>query len=192
MLRLQRLLDPAKPRHKARTGSPVAFALFLLFSLAAVLPAWQPPAAEPPSPYSLWLNQDVVYIISDAERDAFLRLSSAEEREKFIEQFWQRRDPTPATPHENQAKEEHYRRIGYANARFATKAKSGWRTERGRMYIVYGPPDELESHPSGQGGKPPREAWLYHQIKGLGDNLMLTFVDTEGNGDYRLAPGKAR
>src|SRR6201985_3465389 len=97
--------------------------------------------------YKTWLNEDVAYIITDEERQAFFALSNDEERDQFIEQFWLRRDPTPDTV-ENEYKEEHYRRIAYANEHFAAGIP-GWKTDRGRMYITFGPPDEIESHPAG-------------------------------------------
>ena len=97
--------------------------------------------------YKKWLNEDVSYIITDEERAAFKQLSNDEERDNFIEAFWARRDPTPDTP-ENEFKEEHYRRIAYANEHFAAGIP-GWKTDRGRMYVMYGPADEIESHPSG-------------------------------------------
>src|SRR5713226_135971 len=103
--------------------------------------------AELGTPYKKWLDEEVAYIITDEERTAFLRLTNNEEREQFIEQFWLRRDPTPDTV-ENEFKEEHYRRIAYANERFASGIP-GWRTDRGRIYIIWGKPDEIESHPSG-------------------------------------------
>src|SRR5689334_23463853 len=99
------------------------------------------------TPYRKWLNEDVSYIITDEERAAFKKLQTDEEREQFIEQFWLRRDPTPDTV-ENEFKEEHYRRIAYANEHFAAGIP-GWKTDRGQMYIKFGPPDEIESHPSG-------------------------------------------
>ena len=97
--------------------------------------------------YKKWLDQDVAWIITDEERSAFKQLSNDEERDQFIEAFWQRRDPTPDTI-ENEFKEEHYRRIAYANEHFAAGIP-GWKSDRGRMYIMYGPADEIESHPSG-------------------------------------------
>ena len=97
--------------------------------------------------YKKWLDEDVVYIISDEERKAFKQLSNDEERDQFIEAFWQRRDPTPDTE-ENEFKEEHYRRIEYANEHFAAGIP-GWKTDRGRIYITWGPPDEIDTHPSG-------------------------------------------
>ena len=109
------------------------------------------------TPYRKWLNEDVAYIITDEERAAFKRLQTDEEREQFIEQFWLRRDPTPDTV-ENEFKEEHYRRIAYANEHYASGIP-GWKTDRGRIYITFGPPDEIESHPSGGTyERPPKRA----------------------------------
>jgi GWxTD domain-containing protein len=131
-----------------------------------------------------WLDQDVAYIISNEERFAFVQLRNNEEREQFVEQFWQRRDPTPATA-ENEFKEEHYRRIAYANARFGASEKAGWTSDRGRVYIMWGRPGELESHIADPNG--PFELWLYPHVEGVGDNVLLRFVDATGAGDFRLA-----
>ena len=148
------------------------------------------------TPYKKWLNEDVTYIITDEERQAWKRLSTDEEREQFIEQFWLRRDPTPDTE-ENEFKEEHYRRIAYANERFASGIP-GWKTDRGRIYIVYGPPDEIESHPSGgtyerpyeEGGGTtstyPFEKWRYRYIDGIGNDVNIEFVDTTMSGEYHM------
>jgi GWxTD domain-containing protein len=133
--------------------------------------------------YSKWLNEDVGYIIDDVERTAFLRLTTDQERDKFVVQFWERRNPTPGAA--NKVKEEHYRRLAYANQHFAAGVP-GWRTDRGHIYIVYGPPDEKESHPRGNGSV---EIWLYHHVEGIGNNATITFVDSTGRGDFRLAPG---
>src|SRR5664279_2910578 len=109
------------------------------------------------------MNEVVVYIITDEERQAFKRLATDEEREQFIEQFWLRRDPTPDTV-ENEFKEEHYRRIAYANEHYASGIP-GWKSDRGRIYITYGPPDEKESHASQSGPNVlASEQWLYHLI----------------------------
>jgi len=124
-------------------------------------------AQSPPSPYQKWLDEDVAYIVQPAERAAFLRLTTNEERERFIEQFWLRRDPTPATV-ENERKEEHYRRIAYANERFGDSV-DGWKTKRGRFYILFGPPDEIETHP----GK--KESWRYWKLEGVGENITVEF-----------------
>jgi len=146
--------------------------------------------------YKTWLNQDVAYIISDQERKAFLSLSNDEERDAFIEQFWQRRNPNPDSP-ENEAREEHYRRIAYANEHFAA-GKPGWKTDRGRIYIEWGPPDSIDSHPSGglydrpanEGGGTtttfPFEVWHYRYLEGIGENVDIEFVDTCQCGDYHF------
>jgi GWxTD domain-containing protein len=147
-------------------------------------------------PYKKWLDEDVAYIITDEERAAFKQLSNDEERDNFIEAFWQRRDPTPDTE-ENEFKEEHYRRIAYANEHFAAGIP-GWKTDRGRIYIVYGPPDEIESHPSGgtyerpmeEGGGEtstyPFEDWRYRYLEGIGQEVIIEFVDTCMCGDYHM------
>ena len=146
--------------------------------------------------YKKWLDEDVAYIISDEERKAFKQLSNDEERDQFIEAFWQRRDPTPDTE-ENEFKEEHYRRIAYANEHFAAGIP-GWKTDRGRMYIMYGPADEVESHPSGgtyerpieEGGGTtstyPFEDWRYRYLEGIGQEVIIEFVDTCMCGDYHM------
>ncbi|HEX3821504.1 MAG TPA: GWxTD domain-containing protein, partial [Candidatus Sulfotelmatobacter sp.] len=147
-------------------------------------------------PYKKWLDEDVVYIITDEERAAFKQLSNDEERDNFIEAFWQRRDPTPDTE-ENEFKEEHYQRIAYANEHFAAGVP-GWRTDRGRIYIVFGKPDEIESHPSGgtyerpmdEGGGEtstfPFEDWRYRYIEGIGQEVIIEFVDTCMCGEYHM------
>src|SRR5579864_2050407 len=148
------------------------------------------------TPYKKWMSEDVAYIITDEERAAFKRLSNDEERDQFIEQFWLRRDPTPDTV-ENEYKEEHYRRIAYANDHYASGIP-GWKTDRGRIYIMYGPADEIESHPSGgtyerpaeEGGGEtstfPFEQWRYRYIEGIGTNIIIEFVDTTMSGEYRM------
>jgi len=146
--------------------------------------------------YKKWLNQDVRWIITDQERKAFLSLSNDEERDAFIEQFWQRRNPDPDSP-ENTYREEIYRRIAYANEHFAA-GKPGWMTDRGMIYIKYGPADDIESHPSGgvyerpmdEGGGEtttyPFEDWHYRYIDGIGSNIDIEFVDTCMCGDYHM------
>ena len=147
-------------------------------------------------PYKKWLDEDVVYIITDEERAAFKQLSNDEERDNFIEAFWQRRDPTPDTE-ENEYKEEHYQRIAYANEHFAAGVP-GWKTDRGRIYIVYGKPDEIDSHPSGgtyerpmeEGGGEtstyPFEDWRYRYIEGIGQEIIIEFVDTCMCGEFHM------
>src|SRR5271167_3594316 len=148
------------------------------------------------STYKKWLNEDVRWIITPEELSAFKQLSNDEERDAFIEQFWLRRDPTPDTP-ENEYKEEHYRRIAYANEHFAAGIP-GWKTDRGRIYIAYGPPDQIDAHPSGgsyerpieEGGGQtstfPFEDWRYRYIEGIGQEVILEFVDACQCGDYHL------
>jgi GWxTD domain-containing protein len=142
---------------------------------------------KPQSPWREWLNDDVAYIITDQERSAFVQLNSDEERARFVEQFWLRRDPTPDTI-ENEYKEEHYRRIAYANDHFAS-GMPGRKTDRGRIYITLGPPDEIDSHPSGGGDlvTAPFEAWLYRYVDGIGSNVKFEFFDGTRTGEYRLA-----
>jgi GWxTD domain-containing protein len=140
--------------------------------------------------YAKWLNQDVVYIIDDAERAAFEKLTSNEDREKFIEQFWERRNPNPGSS-ANAFKEEHCRRIAYANKHFGTASgTAGWQTDRGHIYILYGAPDEIDAHSKTE-QKPAKEYWMYRHVEGVGDNGTVTFVDKSGRGDYHLAPGGA-
>jgi GWxTD domain-containing protein len=146
--------------------------------------------------YKKWLNEDVVWIITDEERAAFKQLSNDEERDNFIEQFWLRRDPTPDTE-ENEYKEEHYRRIAYANEHFPAGIP-GWKTDRGRIYIMYGPADEIDSHPSGgtyerpmeEGGGEtstfPFEDWRYRYLEGIGQEVIIEFVDTCMCGDFHM------
>ena len=148
------------------------------------------------TPYKTWLNEDVVYIITPEERTAFLQLETNEERESFIEQFWLRRSTNPDLP-DNDFKEEHYRRIAYANEHFASGIP-GWKTDRGRIYIIWGPPDEIESHPTGgtydrpmeEGGGStttyPWETWRYRYLEGIQENVILEFVDPSSSGEYHL------
>jgi GWxTD domain-containing protein len=148
------------------------------------------------SQYKKWLNEDVVYIISPEERSAFLHLQTNEEREQFIEAFWQRRNPDPDSA-ENTFKEEHYRRIAYTNEHYSSGIP-GWKTDRGRIYIMWGPPDEIQSHPSGgsydrpaeEGGGEtstyPFEDWRYRYLEGIGENVELEFVDPTMSGEYHL------
>jgi GWxTD domain-containing protein len=142
------------------------------------------------TPYQKWLTEDVVYIISAEERSAFLRLRNNEEREQFIEQFWNRRNPTPGTQ-ENKFKEEHYRRIAYTNEHFGTTALAGWRTDRGRTYVVYGPPDEIEDHPAGGQNVAPYQRWTYRLIDGIGEHVTFVFSDRDRNGQFRLVEERA-
>jgi GWxTD domain-containing protein len=204
--------------------SRVARSVFAsLFSIAVAMPpltAQQPQVQDPPAPiahqtldkdqkkkikrtlkeldtpYRQWLNEDVVYIISPDERNAFLQLATNEEREQFIEQFWLRRSTNPDLP-DNDFKEEHYRRIAYANEHYASGIP-GWKTDRGRIYIIWGPPDEIEAHPTGgtydrpidEGGGTtstyPWETWRWRYLEGIGENVIIEFVDPTESGEYHM------
>lgn len=191
------------------------FSLALIIPLADSRPASDETAPRPPqkldkqqkkkigktlkeldTPYRQWLNEDVVYIITPEERQTFLQLATNEEREQFIEQFWLRRSSNPDLP-DNDFKEEHYRRIAYANEHYASGIP-GWKTDRGRIYITWGPADEIESHPTGgtydrpmeEGGGTtstyPWETWRYRYIEGIGQNIIWEFVDPSSTGEYHL------
>ena len=147
--------------------------------------------------YKDWLDKDVTYIITDEERKAFKKLATDDERERFIEEFWRRRDPDPDTD-ENEFKEEYYERIAYANEHFSSGIP-GWKTDRGRIWIMYGKPDERETHPMGgsyerpsyEGGGStttyPFEIWFYRYLAGVGSGIEIEFVDPTGSGEYRIA-----
>jgi GWxTD domain-containing protein len=193
---------PSKPLQQSPAAPTRQAAVLPLAPVASAPP--QQSSATPPqqtsraetSPYDRWLKEEVVYIISDKERAAFQKLTTDEEREMFVVQFWERRNPHPGST-ENTFKEEHYRRIAYANQHFATK-RPGWKTDRGHMYILYGPPDEIESHRSGgsykrpdsEGGGTtstyPFEQWRYRHIDGIGNNVIMEFVDVSSSGEFRM------
>ena len=187
--RIHRLLYPMNKTNSTLT--PLLSVGLLMMATSVALIAWQEKA--PPvlaqvtqqSPYVKWLNEEVVYIITDPERAAFQQLTTDDERSQFIQQFWLRRDPTPGTP-ENEFKEEHYRRIAYANDHFSTQTgMAGWKTDRGRIYIHFGPPDELETHPAGD--RPfPFERWRYRWIQNLGADVNMEFEDRTSNGEFRM------
>ena len=145
--------------------------------------------------YEKWLKQDVLYIVTPDEQDVFEKLTTFDEKDNFIEQFWKRRDTDPRTGI-NEFKEEHYRRIAYANERFSS-GQRGWRTDRGRVYIIHGPPDETTYHQGGsmvtsalEGNNTitawPFELWRYRYLPGIGQNIELEFVDKSGNGKFVL------
>ena len=147
--------------------------------------------------YKEWLEKDVAYVITDEERKAFKKLATDDERERFIEEFWRRRDPDPDTD-ENEFKEEYYERIAYANEHFSSGIP-GWKSDRGRIWIMYGKPHERETHPMGgqydrpsyEGGGTtntyPFEIWFYRYIPGVGSGIEIEFVDPTGSGEYRIA-----
>jgi GWxTD domain-containing protein len=183
---------------------------FVLVAMAAAMAAAQQPKpsvdpnekprtvkVEVKRAYKDWVEKDVAYIITSEERKAFKLLTTDEERENFIENFWRRRDPDPDTE-ENEYREEYYERIAYANEHYSSGIP-GWKSDRGRIYITFGKPDEIESHPSGGGyDRPsyegggstttyPFEVWFYRHLDNVGDGIEIEFVDPTGSGEYRIA-----
>jgi GWxTD domain-containing protein len=152
---------------------------------------------EPDNVLRDWADKDVSPIITKGEADAYKKLKTNEERERFIEIFWQRRNPDPDSEG-NTYREEYYERMAYANEHYASGIP-GWKTDRGRMYLKWGKPDEIESHPSGgsydrpyyEGGGTtstyPFETWFYRHIEGVGSGIEIEFVDPTGSGEYRIA-----
>jgi GWxTD domain-containing protein len=144
--------------------------------------------------YQKWLDEDVRYLISDQDRADLVKLTTDQQRDKFIEGFWERRNPNPGSP-ENIFKAEHYRRLAYANQHFASEV-AGYRTDRGRIYIIFGPPDEREQHPGRTDiGIPtsapasvryPSDVWRYQDMHGVGRNVTLEFIDTCRCGKFQL------
>ena len=189
----------------------MALRLAFVFALAVAAspgvfaqPETQDPSTKPRNvkpelkkAYKDWLDKDVTYIITDEERKAFKKLANDDERERFIEEFWRRRDPDPDTD-ENEFKEEYYERIAYANEHFSSGIP-GWKTDRGRIWIMYGKPDGRETHPMGgayerpsyEGGGStttyPFEVWFYRYLPGVGSGIEIEFVDPTGSGEYRIA-----
>ena len=172
-------------------------ALFLTLSCVAAFAMQSDEEKSSSKYYDKWLNQDVVYIITDDERAVFSKLSTPEEKEQFIEQFWERRNPNPGRGG-NEFREEHYRRIAYANDKFASGIP-GWKTDRGRIYIMFGEPAEIEDHAGGgnyvrpnyEGGGTtntyPFQVWRYRHIDGVGDDVEIEFVDPSWSGQYKMA-----
>ena len=196
LTRIRRLLYP---KTSGGSWTPFAAAAILFATTAVALGGWQSTSSAQTTAksevttdrYSKWLNEDVVYIIQDRERAAFQRLATDEERDHFIQQFWEVRNPDPNAT-ENTFKVEHYRRIAFANRHFRTPSGTpGWQTDRGHMYIVWGPPDEIDSHPKGDPNGVPFDLWTYYHSKTAGNNVSFTFIDKSGHGDYQLAPGNA-
>lgn len=132
-------------------------------------------------PWRKWLHEDVRYLITDQERTAARALATDQQRNDFIAAFWERRNPDPGST-ENAFKEEHYRRFAYANERFAASIVPGWKTDRGRIYIIYGPPNSVESPLSPL----PTEVWRYASVQGIGQKVVLTFTDKNRAGSFAL------
>ena len=172
------LYDPFLP-----AKLPLRVQLAQIRELAQAAASGSPQENTTGTPWLKWMNQDVAYIIADEERKAFRQLATDEERQQFMEQFWVRRDPTPGTV-ANEFKEEHYRRLAYANEHFASLIP-GWKSDRGMIYVRFGPPDEIQSHLSDL-SNPPTENWKYRFIEGVGSNVNIQFVDRKGTGEYFL------
>jgi len=140
-----------------------------------------------PEKYKKWLNEEVVYIITSRERDVFRQLETDRERDIFIEAFWKHRDPTPGTP-QNEFKEEHYKRLAYANEYFGRgTSRPGWMTDQGRIYIILGPPQNIEDHDNIQNVYPTR-VWFYlgDPAYGLPTGFHIIFFRKHGMGEYVL------
>ncbi len=140
-----------------------------------------------PEPYKKWLEEEVVYIISPVEKDVFLKLRSNREQDLFIKAFWKQRDPTPSTD-ENEFKEEHYRRIEHANRYFGKGIpKPGWKTDRGRIYIILGEPGDVQTFDA-KIDIYPVETWFYQNMedRGLPPAFQLMFFQDKGHGEYKL------
>src|ERR1700678_2039667 len=167
------------------TPTETAFPCFGAPNRAASKQHWNEAIARLPERGRFWFAEYVVFIISPEERCAFLHLETDQERDQFIEQFWSRRAPDP-TSLDNSFKREHYERIVAANQKFSTQVP-GWKTDRGRLYVVCGPPDSIESHRSGEKtGRSRLETWHYQHIDCVGHNIEIEFVDPTGSGDFRL------
>ena len=196
--------DPHEPARKRIQARPLRISRADQDPLARPKP--QTPSGKREklgSVYKKWLDEDVRWIITSEEESAFKKLSNDSERDTFIEGFWLRRDPTPDTA-ENEYKEEHYRRIAYANEHFAA-GMPGWKTDRGRIYIMFGPPDSIEAHPMGgpyqrsaeEGGGStetfPFEVWRYRYLEALGQQeVEIEFVDDCGCGAYEMTMDRSR
>jgi len=171
-----------------RFASPRLFGLLLMLLCLPVVPAQETPVKQK-APLKVftatiwqnWLEEDVRYIITDQERADFQKLTTDKQRDDFVTAFWERRNPNPGAE-ENPFKEQHYQRLAYANTHFAAGVP-GWKTDRGRFYIMYGKPDSIDSHPTLW---PPSEEWHYAYIEGIGKDVTLKFVDTCGCGEYHI------
>ena len=166
-----------------RTLSLLGLAALMCSSMMAQQPmrrvavnSFSQPESKPV--YQKWLSEDVAYIITPEETRAFTMLKTDDEREQFIESFWRRRDAKPETD-ENEYRAEHYARIAHANENFGFADVAGWRTDRGRIYITYGKPDQVQKTSSS-------EVWIYNRLPVAGSGLKFEFVMTPVSRDFRL------
>ncbi|MDH5744945.1 MAG: GWxTD domain-containing protein, partial [Candidatus Aminicenantes bacterium] len=170
---------------KREFKTTLSITLSLLFFLP--LTAQKISIKDLPSKFRKWLEEEAVYIITPKEKDVFLQLETDSERDLFIEAFWKHRDPTPGTP-KNEFKEEHYRRIEYANSRFGIGSpKPGWRTDRGRIYIILGEPMSRDVY-SSQRELRDTEIWFYQDMTKYGLPLAfnVVFYRKGFSGDFEL------
>ena len=151
-----------------------------------------------PVDFGRWLYEEVAWIITPEERKAFLALGTAQERAKFEAEFWKRRAFNTTQESAESARKEHYRRLAHANRTFQTDDTPGWKTDRGRVWILHGPPDEIRAYPNGPVGhrrylrdRPngyhmatpyAYEQWFYLEIEGFGGDVELEFVEITGAG----------
>lgn len=181
----------ASKRPSSRVACPLCLLLFATFAallFAATLDAGQAAStAKLSAAHKAWLDEEVVYIITPTERSVYLKLKTDRERELFIDAFWKQRDPTPGTP-ENKFKAEHYRRIAYANHTFGRdSSRPGWKTDRGRIYIILGEPQDIERY-EGKASTYDTEVWFYQGKTDLGlpPAFYVAFFKPGGIGEYKL------
>lgn len=160
----------------AKAVSAVVFAILILFPALS--------EAQLPTAYAKWLDEDVRWIITEQERAGFLALLTDKQRDQFVDEFWARRDPTPSTP-QNEFKEEHYRRVAYTNAHFSVGTTPGSQSDRGRAYILYGPPSRVDRAKQIESSDTLIEIWRYSGFWGQAEERILKFADTCHCGDYR-------
>ncbi|MCR4395638.1 MAG: GWxTD domain-containing protein [Candidatus Saccharicenans sp.] len=175
----------------------VVIVSLLFFSLSLVSALTSPSQSRPksqkdliralPDKYRKWLEEEVVYISSEKEKDVFLRLENDRQRDIFIEAFWKQRDPNPNTP-ENEFKEEHYRRLQYANQHFGKESPGpGWRSDMGKIYIMLGEPKSIEKFENLY-DLYPTIIWFYQGMAeyGLPNAFSVVFYKPDGTGEYKL------
>lgn len=198
-MRIARLLGmdqpPAFPRSAAVTLLVIAGTVAGLAALGVARAQSAPEQKATPTDqisgknadrYGQWLDRDVRWIITPQEKQVFLRLRNGQERDTFIEQFWERRNPDPGSP-TNKYRQEHYRRMAYANVHFAQTQEPGWATDRGHVYIVFGPPDSIDAHPSAESGSKPYEVWHYRSVQ-----IEVPAAKNRNGSGYSMRPPVAR
>ena len=162
-----------------------SFAFFAIFSFSLRGSIVQ--KDELPEHHKKWLEEEVVYIIVPLEKEVFSKLTTDRERNLFIDAFWKQRDHTPSTP-KNEFREEHYRRISHVNHFFGrTSPKPSWKTDRGRIYIILGEPNDIQRF-EGKDTVYPSEVWFYQDMTkfGLPAGFNLVFFQERGVGEYKL------